>query len=1029
MDLKRLPFLPLHFFYFQFSRIHRRLFLLGMLALLLAGGYAFFSIQNPTYWSLELQEISEVVKEEVVVSQVENRYRVFDLPFEAFRQTASFNAGPLLPHATPTYLYWLLQLLGWTFLLTAASQIRSRWAYLFYFVFVLFAHFSGLGRLLIPGWEEGGLGYLADLLVVAPFLLLAYLFQVNTLRWSVGLRFGIFLLLLLLAIGGVWLQHDWVGLHALSSDGYLLQVILGLLFFFFISKEPTNLFMALANNRRDPRNRLAWGWILAVYLLWVIAALVMMNAFLGLAFLPEGFSWGLRPLHILILAALIVPFTAQNHFHFVRTQFTSNAVYTFLLLGGSLLTLSQLGYLSSQGDFTFIDSWDRLAGIFLFFIGLGHSIYIFVNHFDLLKKKTNLYFLLTSGPVVRFVMVWIVGLVGLVLMEGRTGWSAFPRIIHSVATQAGDQQQLRLQQQGNASDLNVLQRRAELRNSAYRVATKRVVNSIKAHYNLGIFLFDKLEKADEALAYLQKVHRFPYASINAANLLQIKGENEAAFQLLQSKAEGSTNPYLLNNLGILYLRTGQPDSAIATLQKALLVDPQLSAAYANLAELYLRYDKPEAARDFLEASLDTRKPSATALTNALAYQLTQAADFEVEEKRLPQHPEFSVRFNYLLTLIQRGEFDQARPLARELDQVGLTADAMVLDAYLLFRQDSIEYAVSRFDYVDQLYPGQQARAYYLLGLAYYERGIPEMARVYFEKAGTLGMPEGALYGALMDLDTRRLDTAYAKLSDLRVAYDGLWEPASKELAMLQLTVNYDNPVFAMTDWDISKLGFADRMRIGLYADSLGSYIPALENFRQAIQLDSTSYAPYLEMARIYNRYADSFAIENLKYGLEVAPEAPALKLELAWAYVQNGRADSARQVLEGLSEAPAWVQERGRVEAKLALLEGDTARAQQLLEELVEKDILATASILDLASLYRQLGNSDAGSLLISKALKQNSENPGLWYYYAVFSKAWGQEEDAGYGALRAIQLSSSADRKQVIQDEFESEIKLIVTP
>ena len=59
MDFKRLPFLPLHFFYFELGHDVKRWFWVAMTAVVLAAGFGLFVVENPTFWALEVQEVSD----------------------------------------------------------------------------------------------------------------------------------------------------------------------------------------------------------------------------------------------------------------------------------------------------------------------------------------------------------------------------------------------------------------------------------------------------------------------------------------------------------------------------------------------------------------------------------------------------------------------------------------------------------------------------------------------------------------------------------------------------------------------------------------------------------------------------------------------------------------------------------------------------------------------------------------------------------------------------------------------------------
>jgi tetratricopeptide (TPR) repeat protein len=1023
MDFKRLPFLPLHFFYFELGHDVKRWFWVAMTAVVLAAGFSFFIIENPTFWALEVQEVADFQEEKVKLAEISQHYRSYDLTAHAITQNVSFSAGPMLASSFPTILFWVLQLIGWTFVLTATSMIRSRWSFLFYFVFILFIHFSGLGGLLIPAWGDGPLRYLADFVIALPFLGLAYAFQVNMLKWAFSGRFAVFFLLLGMSFLGVWLQHGWIGLHELATESYFVQIFLAIPFLFFIAKEPTNLLLAIANNRRDPKNRLGTGPVLAIFLVWIMAMLIVVNEYIGFSFLPQGFSWGLKASHIMLVAGVIAVFTSQNHFHFVKTAFTSNTVFTFLIMGGSILTMSHWGLMGSQGDLSFLDSWDRIAAIFLFFVGFGYVIYVYLNHASLIRDKINLYYLLTLSTRYRFMIVWALALVGAIVMEGRTSWSMEHRMKHSYSTQHGDLAQLKLME-GELSEEEQIQLVSK-RNNAYKYASQEVVNSPKAFHNRGFYNLTSIELLNETINLYLSAGAFPYAALNAANLYLVRQRPDMARDLLKEKWKVSGHPLLANNLGVLYAQAAEPDSAIKYYQEALLSDLNLSSTYANMAHLYERFDRPEEAEEFLKAGNGLSNPSDAVMANGLAYELKtqqEIVDISIDQ----ENASYPLKFNYLLQLLAADEKEAARQLIKTFNQEEITGDAMILDAFLMFQQDSVDYAISKFQYVDQIFVGKQAESYYTLALAYLERGIPEMAKLYFEKAGHEGMGEGYLYAAHMEMALGELDSAYARLSKVRVDFDHLWDQASKEIATLFLIVSYDNPVYAQTEYDISQFSQEDYIRIGMLSDSIDSYIPALENFRKAIALDSMDHRPYLEMSRIYNRYLDPLAIVNLGYGLQVAPDNPEMLLELSRAYLMQGQADSASLYLAKLPET-AIPLEQNKLKASIAYMQGDTATARSLLEASYLEAPMDQEVIIALAAIYDAQGDDDAGNALIGNALSLNTEHPDIWYYYAVFSRAWGQTRDAGFGALRAIELSQGEARKRAIQKEFQSEIEEVI--
>jgi tetratricopeptide (TPR) repeat protein len=68
----------------------------------------------------------------------------------------------------------------------------------------------------------------------------------------------------------------------------------------------------------------------------------------------------------------------------------------------------------------------------------------------------------------------------------------------------------------------------------------------------------------------------------------------------------------LNNLGILYLRSGRRDEAMARFEECIRSAPEFDQAYLNLARVYAAEGTPDKARIVLEALLRQRPGNAQA---------------------------------------------------------------------------------------------------------------------------------------------------------------------------------------------------------------------------------------------------------------------------------------------------------------------------------------------------------------------------------------------------------------------------------
>ncbi len=1015
MDLNRLPFTSLFHFYHQFSAINKQVFWVLLVCLMTASGFFLLNYEQDHFWSMDIVEVADSEVSPVEVGSVTQHYQTLPIELNAYQQSVSYVSGPILPHPTPVLIFWVLQVIAWSVFLGVVTQIRSRWVYFFYLLFVLFLSFTEVQDLLWPAAEGNRADpfFLVRLGLLAVYLGLAYAFQMNLLRWTLPIRIGTFFVLNLLLFGGVYLTDGWEGLHLLAANEVPFLGFLSIVFILFIAKEPINLIVYAATNQPRQQSRLDYRLIVLIMLLWLLVCFAWIDEFFPIGWLP-WFRPGLRPMHITLLAAVLTTFTSQHHYHQVKDAFSMQSVFSHVLMALSVLVLSFLMLNYSYTDLIFARQFERLSAMFLGFVGLGYTFYLFYNHASLLRRKINLYFLMALGPRLPITMIWLFGIGGLIVGEGpSSGLKTHRLLVHSTFCQVADNYAIRGE------------REAAL--EAYRRSLPSVSNSPKPHYNLASLMLANPAQAQTALYhYRQSVNSydFPFSRINAANLLVAKGSPSGGIAELEKARPGErNNSYLANNLGLLYYRQGVPDSAISAFKRALLNDLSQSAIYINLARVYQRYGRPAEAGRFFTASLAVPKPSPSTLTNALQYELMTGKSLGIDPKLLQGQTDFFLNYNYALQSFDR-LFPAQVPIIKRFSQEDGSPDAALLDTWRMFHQDSIPYALSRLQGLAVGFPAFAARGYLMLGAAYYQAELPGMAQQLFQQAGELGLSKGRLYAARMALELGQRDSAFVHLSSLRVEDENLWEACSRELAMLFHAIG--QPLLAETEWPSADFSQDDWTRVGIYADSTASYSYALEAFRQVQNLDSTSVAPYLELGKIANRYGDPFAIENLRYGLQLADSSSeSLKIELARAYWKQGAQERFAQALKNIPlDTLSRLAPELRALRSLAI--GDTILALSQLAAIVEANPLYTPAILESVRIFRSQEAWDLGNALISKSLEINTEDPEIWYYYAVVSKAYGMKEDTGFGAARAIELSRDAARREEIAREFAEEIRLI---
>jgi len=87
----------------------------------------------------------------------------------------------------------------------------------------------------------------------------------------------------------------------------------------------------------------------------------------------------------------------------------------------------------------------------------------------------------------------------------------------------------------------------------------------------------------------------------ATRLMDKQDYADAIRHLLRVNQAQQGNPEILNDLGYAMRMTGDYDTSLDYLQRAIARKPDLKIAYANLGELYLAMHKPDDARQQLDA--------------------------------------------------------------------------------------------------------------------------------------------------------------------------------------------------------------------------------------------------------------------------------------------------------------------------------------------------------------------------------------------------------------------------------------------
>ncbi|MGB1272237.1 MAG: tetratricopeptide repeat protein, partial [Endozoicomonas sp.] len=327
----------------------------------------------------------------------------------------------------------------------------------------------------------------------------------------------------------------------------------------------------------------------------------------------------------------------------------------------------------------------------------------------------------------------------------------------------------------------------------YQAALNNSPVSPKTNYNLASISVRNPKRLNETIQYYQtatSVLDFPYARINGALLLSVSEGKKEAIELLSGGDHvGEAVAERLNNLGVILRQEGQADSAVVAFQKALLKSPQLAAAAVNLAEVYRENDRPEEALSFYQLALESNELSAPVLAAGLEYELSTEAGLTIPASS-SEFQDPLLTYHEMLHQWHQGDsldWKEVQQLASASSEQG----PVILDLLRQFSLDSVDYAKSKTEYLSDNFPSRAAGLWNVLGGAYLDRSVPEMAEYCFHQAAETGSGKGQFLEAQLMLDQGKLDSALVKLGEARITDESLWEPVSKELAMLLLAQGQD----------------------------------------------------------------------------------------------------------------------------------------------------------------------------------------------------------------------------------------------
>ncbi|MFN8398293.1 MAG: hypothetical protein U0176_27025, partial [Bacteroidia bacterium] len=980
---------------------------------------------DPARWSLQVNELSQSAQDQVPLRSYTQNYRTMQTEIGAWHEEVVYYAGMITPRDWLILLFVVAQVLGWAYLMAAATYIKNVVAYLIFFAFAILVFVVNSQPSM-----DGAMFWLINLGLAAVVLGPAFLLQQEIIKMRFIPRLLVFLVATALPFVLQFINGKMTGLHSATANAVLVLVVVTIIYIIFVSNDLTNLLFYAATNFKNPKYRQRFPIIFTFFLVIAAIEFVMLQKQMGWNLLAEGNDISLRPIHLLAIMSVVAVGTKQNMGPLLKNYLPGLPMsHAFAALG--LIVMSFIAYTVSLGEYLFLSMIERVTIMLFFFTGIAHFFYIFYNFGPLIRARMNFYFLSMLPRRLMFFFVVIFGIAATVGIEASSNAKSQRLLKETIYNRLADDALLH----GNTKEAMI----------HYKAAVYETRGSVKANYNLAMLEISQsadLMNAREHFRHASDFVPFAPAYLNWSNLEQSDYSPRQAAYVLRDGSKRVRDAHVFNNLAKAYLDIQEPDSAILALKHGLRIEPQNGALYANLSRVYMEYDKVEEAKKFIQAGLDLPKAHRAVVTNALYLNLRHDAQLKVSESLLeiPEiHDSWETNFNFAIDRYQQGDYAGADKILRRgqkepesyADSIpagSLRADSLLLDGMLLFERGEIDRALSRMDFIDVNFPQLRPYTNHFLGVSFFGMGVPEMAAAYFRKSVENGRPSDLLAEAQMEFDRGNLDYAYNQLNLARSQDSTLITAASLESAKIQFA-NGDY-FFATLGMEPGMLTWKDWMQVGHAAGQRGNKAAALEALRHVVEEDEKNPAPYVEMAKISLALGDSLAMENLQPAIKLAPKDVQVGMVNARVLMSQGRVSTAAQVVTDLNARTtseikdAYTQRAIRtLSAELKAAQGDTAGAIKELDQLRKENPIDPQVVRPLARIYRAKRMDFEGQNMMLEALNINPYNSDFWYEMALFERLLVRPDESGANALRAMTTANSLERVRQISEEFKEEI------
>lgn len=483
-----------------------------------------------------------------------------------------------------------------------------------------------------------------------------------------------------------------------------------------------------------------------------------------------------------------------------------------------------------------------------------------------------------------------------------------------------------------------------------------------------------------AVAELEMATKLDPKSFQAGILLvmthlRLKEPEKALLAVKALEKEYPDNPSIAHIKGGIYLTKNDIVSARANFEKALSLQPAYYPAAANLAQLDLREDKPDAAKKRFEAILSKDKKNIQAMTALSRLALNQGQKQEATSwlERAVQNNASALEPSLLLAAhyLGVGEKQKALTLAQKLQGANPSnPDALDFLAQAQFANNDKAAALETYNRLAAVRPDSHLVQFRIAAIHIAGENLAAAADAlrkaialkpdYIDaQLGQIGLEtrQGNIENAIAI--SRRIQKQHQKSPIGYIAEgDLLMQQKNAALAVKAyehaLAIAKSQPIMLKLHASLSQAGRGKeatsrliqwvkenpsdaplRMYLAQVYLADGQTRSAIEQYEAVLQ-QNPKYMPAMNnLATAYQQEKNPMAVEYAEKAYQIAPENPAIMDTLGWILIEKGNTARGLPLLQkAVSRAPDVEEIRYHFAAALAK-SGDNAKARTELETLL----------------------------------------------------------------------------------------------